>query len=109
MSEYFFIATKDPVNSADTPRLFEQAASLARSGAAVAVYLVQNGVLGARALPDPAIRYAHENGVRILADDFSLRERGIAADEVQAFVEPVGMDALIGRMLAGTAPKLIWH
>lgn len=109
MSEYFFIATKDPVNSADTPRLFEQAASLARSGASVAVYLVQNGVLGARALPDPAIRFAHENGVRILADDFSLRERGIAADEVQAFVEPVGMDALIGQVLAGAAPKVIWH
>ena len=109
MSDYFFIATKDPVNSADTPRLFEQAANLARGGATVAVYLVQNGVLGARALPDPAIRSAHRSGVRILADDFSLRERGIAPDEVQAFVEPVGMDAWIAQVLAGTAPKVIWH
>ncbi len=109
MSEYFFIATKDPVTSADTPRLFAQAADLARSGAKVAVYLVQNGVLGARALPDPTIRSAHHSGVRILADDFSLRERGIAPGEVQAFVEPVSMDAWIAQLLAGSAPKVIWH
>ena len=109
MSEYFFIATKDPVNSADTPRLFEQAASLARGGAAVAVYLVQNGVLGARALPDPAIRSAHQSGVQILADEFSMRERGIAPDEVQAFVEPIGMDAWVRRLLAAGTPKVIWH
>jgi len=109
MSDYFFIATKDPVNSADTPRLFEQAAHLARSGATVAVFLVQNGVLGARALPDPAIRLAHKSGVHILADEFSMRERGIVPDEVQAFVEPIGMDAWIERMLAGQAAKVIWH
>ena len=109
MSEYHFIASKDPVNSKDTPALFAQASDLARGGAKVAVYLVQNGVLGARALPDPAIRLAHESGVRILADEFSLRERGIAADEVQDFVEPVGMDAWITGVLAASAPKVIWH
>jgi hypothetical protein len=78
MSEYFFIATRDPVNSTDTPRLFAQAADLARGGARVAVYLVQNGVLGTRVRPDAALQVAHEAGVQILADDFSLRERGIA-------------------------------
>ena len=109
MSEYFFIATRDPVTNTDTPRLFAQAADLAGTGASVTVYLVQNGVLAARALSNPAFRDAHDRGVRILADDFSLRERGIAADEVQTFIEPIDMDALMADVLAQTAPKLIWH
>ena len=109
MSEYFFIASRDPISSADTPRLFARAADLARKGAAVTVYLVQNGVLGARTLSVPAVQVASESGVSILADDFSLRERGIAADEVQPFVQSIDMDAWISRLLAADAPKLIWH
>ena len=109
MNQFFFVATRDPANSFDSSKFYAQAADLARSGAGVSIYLVQNGVLGARRIPDASIEHAHQQGVRIFADDFSMRERGITADEVQSFVEPIGMDAWIESVLAADAPRVVWH
>lgn len=109
MNQYFFIATKDPVNSFDSSKFYRQAADLAGTGASVSVYLVQNGVLGARRIPERFVEDARKQGVRIFADDFSLRERGISADDVQDFIEPIGMDAWVEHVLAVDAPRVIWH
>jgi intracellular sulfur oxidation DsrE/DsrF family protein len=46
-------------------------------------------------------------GVEVLADDFSLRERGIAADKLEPGVTPSPLDLVIDRLAEGA--KAIWH
>ncbi len=82
MANYLFIESRDPFESRDTNFVSETAAALQKRGNDVTVFLVQNGVLGAR----KNARGAHlpklsEVGVRLLADDFALKERGIQDDE----------------------------
>ena len=84
------------------------AMALARDGAAVSVLLVQNGVLpartGARA---PQLAHLAAAGVTVLADAFSLRERGIAADRLSAGVQAVPLDIVIDRLIDGW--QVVWH
>ena len=46
-------------------------------------------------------------GIEVLADDFSLRERGIPADRLQPGVKASTLDVVIDGLAAGT--KAIWH
>ena len=46
-------------------------------------------------------------GVEVLADDFSLRERGIPLDRLPAGVAPAPIDTVIDRLLEGR--KALWH
>jgi hypothetical protein len=46
--------------------------------------------------------------VRVLADDFSLRERGIAGNDLRAGVSQSSVGALV-EMLARGETKAIWH
>jgi len=109
MSNYVFIESRDPFESSDARFVVDTATNLKRNGNDVTVFLVQNGVLAARAnavgshLPELARR-----GVRLLADDFSLSERGIQAVEFSPGVQVSSIDALVD-MLARTDTKVIWH
>src|SRR5262249_31448527 len=78
MSSYVFIESRDPFESRDIQFVVETAMALRQSGHAVTVFLAQNGVLAARwnASGSPLPRLA-QAGVQLLADNFSLRERGI--------------------------------
>ena len=109
MSRYCFIASRDPVTSADTQQLYRRAGALAEGGAEVSIYLVQNGVLGSRPMANGPLKHAHELGVRIFADDFSLRERGITAGEMRPFVEPLSVDQWVRHVMSEQASRLIWH
>ena len=95
-SQYVFIESRDPFDSADTGFVADTATALRRRGRPVTVFLVQNGVLatrnGARGSQVPRLT---EAGVTVLADDFSLRERGIEADEMSEGVRPASRDALV--------------
>ncbi|MCW5656499.1 MAG: DsrE family protein [Burkholderiaceae bacterium] len=84
------------------------ARTLARDGAQVAVLLVQNGVLAARegAHADTLADMARA-GVVLYADEFSLRERGIAADALSHAVRPAPLDIVIDRMADGW--RVVWH
>ncbi len=48
-----------------------------------------------------------KSGVEILADEFALKERGIAVGDIASAVKPSKVDALIARLGAGT--KAIWN
>ena len=109
MSNYIFIETRDPFESRDTQFLVETATALKERGHDVTVFLVQNGVLAARR----AARASHlpplaEAGVRLLADDFSLAERGIGERELLPGVRQAGVESLVD-FLAGDDTKAIWH
>lgn len=109
MTGYLFIETRDPFESRDTEFVAETAAALKERDNDVTVFLVQNGVLAARrGARDPYLARLAQAGVRILADDFSLSERGIAGDELRAEVAQSGVDALV-EMLARRETKAVWH
>jgi hypothetical protein len=107
MATYLLIESRDPFEAETATREYtELARELRAAGASVTLFLVQNGVLPAR----PGKRSAHlaelaDAGVRILADDFSLRERGIT--KLVAGVTASPIDVVIERMAAGD--KVVFH
>ncbi len=109
MSNYVFIESRDPFDSPDTSFLADTAASLKKRGNTVTVFLVQNGVLGARKQARKSqLPLLLESGITVLADDFSLRERGIQADECQGAVKTASIDQLVD-LLVQENTKAIWH
>lgn len=108
MSKYLLIESRDPFESQDSRAFYDLAASLARDANEVTLFLVQNGVLGARA-GEHARWYAElgRSGVEVLADDFSLRERGIPVARLAPGVSASSLDVVIDQL--GEGRKTLWH
>ena len=80
MADYVLIESRDPFEYSDTGYFYEVAAALSKAGNNVPFFLVQNGVLTARkGISNSAVDKLQKAapGVKILADEFSLRERAI--------------------------------
>ena len=107
MNRFLLIESREPGESPAVLEQYELAASLAGAGHDVTLFLVQNGVLPARktAAGDGLAKLA-ARGVKLLADDFSLRERGIAAP-LAAGATAAPIDLVVERMLDGS--KVVWH
>ena len=56
--------------------------------------------------PDAPVALARD-GVEVLADEFSLRERGITPDRLTPGISPVALDVVIDRLADGW--KVLWH
>jgi predicted peroxiredoxin len=109
MTRYIFVETRDPFESRDTRFVEETATTLKERGHEVTVFLVQNGVLASRqAARAPYLDRLAQVGVAILADDFSLRERGIRPDELRPGVRPSGIEALVDALIEEGA-RAVWH
>ena len=108
MAQYLLIESRDPFDSNDVETFYNLAAGLVKSGNDVTLFLVQNGVLPtrpcsqARALTDLA-----DAGVSILADSFSLSERGISAEQLAQGVAAAPLDVVVDQLAEGC--KAIWH
>ena len=99
MSKYLLIEASDPFTSTAVLRHVDLAVALRRSGSDVSLYLVQDGVLPCRSGADgEALHEALAAGIEVLADDFSLRERGIAATDVARGVRPAAIELVIKRL-----------
>ena len=107
MSNYVFIESRDPFESRDTEFLEETARAVKERGHDVTVFLVQNGVLAARKTV-PGLGRLAEAGVTLLADDFSLRERGINGDELTPGIQETGIHVLVDAIVQENT-KAIWH
>src|SRR5262245_43506529 len=108
MSRYFLIESRDPFESRDSERYLGWAVALARAGHDVHLFLVQDGVLGARRrAATAALTVAAAAGVGISADEFSLRERGIAETDLSPAVRAAPLDKAIERLADGC--KALWH
>lgn len=108
MSDYLLVESRDPFDSADVERLYAMAASLRQAGHGVTLFLVQNGVLPARpCVRSAALSELARAGVTVLADDFSLDERGIAADGLAEGVAAAPLERVIDGLAAGH--KTLWH
>lgn len=108
MSKYLLIASRDPFEWGDVDQYYDLATNLKKSGNDVTVFLVQNGVLparrGSRSAPLSNMAAA---GVEVLADEFSLRERGITASHLVKGVKPAPLDIVIDQLAEGR--KALWH
>jgi predicted peroxiredoxin len=108
MGSYLLVESRDPFESADVPYYYDLAAGLARKGHAVTLFLVQNGVFPARkGSSSDAVSRLAKAGIQVLADEFSLRERGISADRLATGVEVAPLERVID--LLGEGRKALWH
>jgi len=105
VTRYLLIESRDPFGSTNFARCCELAAVLRADGADVALFLVENAVLGARTASRPqALEKLAKNGVQVLADEFALRERGSGSGEIAPTVRSVGLEMLIGLLADGARP-----
>jgi len=106
MAEYLLIESRDPFESNDVGYYYDLAKGLVEGGNQVTLFLAQNGVLSARpSAKSAALGALARSGVTVLADDFSLQERGIAklADGVAA----ASIEVVVDHLAAGH--KTLWH
>ena len=106
MNNYLLIESRDPFESNDVGYYYELSKGLVEDGNEVTVFLVQNGVLAARpSAHSPALTALCQSGVRVLADDFSLRERGIS--KLAQGIVAASIDIVVDHLAAGH--KTLWH
>ena len=107
MATYVLIESRSPWDSADVPYFYRLAEELAASGNEVTLYLVQNGVLPARQGAQESGLASLSGKVKVLADDFSLRERAIAAAGLRQGVSAASIEAVVDLLASGA--KAAWH
>ncbi|MEQ8753187.1 DsrH/TusB family sulfur metabolism protein [Coleofasciculus sp. G1-WW12-02] len=104
MAKYFLIESRSSFDSTQVSQNYQLASDLANAGNETTLFLVENGVLAARA--SVANGLANLNTVNVLADDFSLRERGISQTELSDGVQVASIAAVVDAMAQGQ--KTIW-
>ncbi|HKQ15232.1 MAG TPA: DsrE family protein [Steroidobacteraceae bacterium] len=108
MPGYLLIESRDPFESTGAARTCELAIQLRAAGHDVALFLVQNAVLAARSgARRVELDKVIGTKIEVLADDFSLRERGIAAAGLIGGVRAAPIDSIVERMAAGW--NALWH
>ena len=107
MSRYVFIESRDPFESRDTRFIEETAVEVKERGHEVTVFLVQNGVFAARSSARRLGRLT-DAGVTVLADDVSLRERGIKPADLAPGIREAGIEALVDAIVQENT-KALWH
>ena len=107
MAKYMLIESRDPFTSNEVAQNYALAVGLAGAGNDVTVFLVQNGVLSARAdAKADGLSTLSAAGVTVLADSFSLRERAIAGDTLAEGVTAAELDVVVDALADGA--KAIW-
>ena len=108
MAKYLLIESRDPFECNDVTHNYELAKNLKEQGNEVTLFLVQNGVLPARrSTQSKSLAEVAKAGVELLADDFSLKERGIYKDRIVDGVKAAPLDTVIDQLVEGR--KVIWH
>ncbi len=106
MAQYLLIESRDPFECNDVGYYYDLAKGLVEGGNQVTLYLAQNGVLSARlSKHSVALSALARSGVTVLADDFSLQERGIA--NLAEGVAAASIDVVVDHLAAGH--KTVWH
>ena len=106
MAQYLLIESRDPFESNDVGYYYDLAKGLVEEGNQVTLFLVQNGVLAARpSIQSSRLDALAQCGVTVLADDFSLQERGIA--KLAEGVAAAAIGVVVDHLAAGH--KTLWH
>ena len=107
MSDYLLIESRDPFECGYS-HYQHLAGNLAKSGKKVTLFLVQNAVFPTRpcSFSQSLIDIANA-GVEVLADNFSLQERGIDPGILVDGVQAASLEIVIEHMVNGR--KVLWH
>jgi predicted peroxiredoxin len=110
VSSYLLIGSRDVFEYGDAAYLYDQAKGLADAGNDVTMFLVQNAVLMARKGVDksPIPKVLGQKRIKVLADEFCLKERAIGKDAILQGIQVSNVDALVD-MLAQDGVKAVWH
>ena len=108
MAKYLIIESRDPFDSADSEYFAELVQGIAKRGNETTIFFIQNGVLPARkgSKYNRVIADLVKGKVKVMADRFSLNERGIR--QLADGVETADTDRLVD-MLLEPGTKAIWH
>jgi len=108
MPRYLLIESRDPFDSNDTGFCRDLATQLAAAKNEVTLFLVQNGVLPARAgVRSGDLTKLAGAGIRVLADSFSLKERGIDEKGLASGVTAAPLEVVLDALAEGA--KVMWH
>ena len=108
MNDYLLIESRDSFECGDVHAHCELALALARAGHRVRMFLVQNGVMPARyGARVPGFDALLQAGVPVLAEEQSLRERGIPPGSLRAGVHPAPLELVIDALAAGA--RVLWR
>jgi sulfur relay (sulfurtransferase) complex TusBCD TusD component (DsrE family) len=108
MAKYTLIASRDPFESKESEHYLSLAGDLKKAGNEVTVFLVQNGVFAARpGAHGKRLSALAGDGVTVLADSFSLKERGINAQRLADKVKASELDIVVDHLADGR--KVVWH
>ena len=77
MKELLIVETRDGADHKDAKLTAELAAEMNRAGIPATLFLAENGVFAARSGHSSGLDGALSAGVRVAADTFALRERGM--------------------------------
>jgi predicted peroxiredoxin len=109
MANYLLVETRDPFESSDVEDLYNLVEGLADEANDVTIFLVQNGVLPVRKASIAGPRLAELTAkATVVADEFSLRERGIRSEEMVEGVRPSDIDRVVD-LVVDEGRKVIWH
>ncbi|MBI3951420.1 MAG: DsrE family protein [Acidobacteria bacterium] len=108
MARYLLIDSRDLREYRGSQYILDLAASLKNKGNDVTLYLVENGALAARKGSElgSTLTGLAKNGITILAEDISLKARGIS--ETAEGVKTSNMDELADFIVSGS-DKLMWY
>lgn len=108
MSEnYLLIESRDPFETKEVDNDYALAIDLAVAGNDTTLFLVQNGALSARrGAQTAALDALLSAGVKVICDEFSLRERGIYDEHIAAGVATGPLDIIVEQLASGT--KAVW-
>ncbi len=109
MAQYLLVESKDPLNGGSYS--FELAKQLRDLQHGVTIYLIQDAVFAARkrfAAGEKLVTDAKARQVTLLADEVSLRQRGISAERRAEGVRVSKVDELTD-LLMEKSDKAIWH
>ena len=107
MVRYLLIESRSPWESAQVAQFYDLARELASLGHETTLFLVQNGVMPAREGAQDTGLPRTSGRVRVVADEFSLRERAIPADRLIEGVDPAGIETVVDALAGGT--RVVWH
>jgi predicted peroxiredoxin len=102
VGQFLFIESRDPFEGRGPAKMLEFASELASGGDDVTVFLVQDAVSQLRTEEcSKRLAALSRDGVHILADEFSARERGMRIDGMRTGVVMAPVETVIDLMAAG--------
>jgi len=109
MAKYLLIETKGPLEGGEYA--FDLGGQLRGLNHEVTVYLLQDAVFSARKGfkdGERLVAEARKNSLTLLADEISLRQRGVTRERLADQVKVSTMDELTD-LLMERSDKAIWH